>query len=103
LGQIRVVDGPSHGDRADQDTEGEDGFAFTDLPAGVIEEVSEHVEADLDLAGAARARRASGTRHVCGHAGRAAAVLRMIAMLQAQTRVPENTVGDRVAHTPFAK
>jgi len=55
------------------------------------------------LAGAARARRASGTRHVCGHAGRAAAVLRMIAMLQAQTRVPENTVGDRVAHTPFAK
>jgi hypothetical protein len=26
LGQVRVVDGPGHGDRADERTEGEDGF-----------------------------------------------------------------------------
>jgi hypothetical protein len=34
-GQVGVVDCSGHGDRADEDTEGEDRFAFSDLAATI--------------------------------------------------------------------
>ena len=51
LGQVRVVDCAGHGDRAHEDTEGEDCFAISDLAVGVVDEVSQYGEAFLHLVG----------------------------------------------------
>lgn len=61
---------------------GEDRFAFSNLAArGLVDEVSQHGEAYLHLAGIARAGRAATTRHIRADGGHTAAGLRMIPMI----------------------
>ncbi len=89
LGQVRVVDGPGHGDRADEGTEGEDGFAFSGLAVGVAGEVGHHGQAFRYLAGVAASFRAVGTGDVHGNTGHTAAGLGMILVPVAQVAISQ--------------
>lgn len=96
MGQVRVVGCPGYRDRADEDAEGEDRFAFSDRAVGIVDEVSQYFEAFLHLTGVAAPGRAAGAGDIRVDAGHAAAGLGMIPMPRAEVSVNERRVSEAI-------
>jgi hypothetical protein len=99
LGKVRVVDCSGHGNRADEDTEHDDRFAFSDLAVGVVDEVGQHGEVFLHLVAVFGSGCAAGATDLLRDARHSAAGLGMIAMPRAEVAVVSLIVAEETTAT----